>query len=91
MSGWGLAKRGSYVIADRVLKRPDFKLLGMGVLAEFLFASGKDRDFQLWLECEDESGRPKKSFNLVFIGKNKPLKIGEQTITEYPLWDTRLA
>ena len=78
MSGWGQAKRGSYVIADRVLKHKEFKLLGIGVSAEFVFGSGKDRDFQLWIECQDEMGRPKKRFKLEFVGRGKPLKVGEQ-------------
>ena len=78
LSGWGLAKRGSYVIADRVLRRKEFKFLGMGLFCEFLFGSGKDRNFQLWIGCKDEMGRPEKRFVLEFAGKNKPLKVGAE-------------
>lgn len=78
LSGWGKAPRGSYVISDRPLERKEFKFLGYGELADFIFGSGKGRDFQLWIECQDKIGRPKAEFQLLFNGRGKPLRLGEK-------------
>jgi len=70
LSGWGQAKKGSYVISDKPLKRPEFKKLGEAAkLSDFKFGSGKDRHFELWTH---KNGQVKKK-QLYWVGKNKPL------------------
>lgn len=69
MSGWGKAKRGSYIVTDAPVKRSDFKLLGVADdWEEFHFASNKDRDYQLWLGVTPNSpGHPKRVCQLTAL------------------------
>jgi hypothetical protein len=76
LSDWGLAPKGSFVIADRQLDRPEFDFITDGQLEDFRFSNGEGKNIQLWLRCKSSTGRPEKRFNLIFEGRNKPLKIG---------------
>lgn len=75
LSGWGRAPRGSYVITDKKVDRKDFKLLGESSdIKLFHFASGSGRHIELWKGIRDSKvGRPKKTYRLFWVGKNKRL------------------
>jgi len=61
MSGWGKAEKGSYVISDKPLKRPEFKKIGeSGSWLGFRFRSGKGKHFELWEGVTSPKGRPKE-------------------------------
>jgi len=66
MSGWGPAKKGSYVITDAPVSRKDFKKIGeSGSWLGFRFRSGKDKHFVLWEGIRDPKvGKPKLTCEL---------------------------
>ena len=74
LSGWGQAPSGSYVITDKPVKRPEFKLVGTGnYLSDFKFRRRAGQHFIEWVGVTDVNvGRPKKEYVLGF-GKGKTL------------------
>jgi hypothetical protein len=77
MSGWGMAKRGSYVLTNKPVKRKEFKLLGVAkVINDFKLGSIKDRDVEVWHGVRTPTGNPTRQCKLIWLGKGKGWKIG---------------
>lgn len=62
----------------QTLKREEFIFLQEEVFCEFTFLSGKDKHFELWLECQTDKGAAKMIFLLEFVGPRQPLKVGKR-------------
>ena len=71
MSGWGDAERGSYVISDAPVDRPEFKLLGeANSVQEFTFRSGAGRHFELWTGVKRSNGRTRPAKSAILKWKS---------------------